>query len=66
MKRGDVRVLGAAAYAAPVLSTILLVLGGYAQATLSLVLAAALIAGGGVIAAKDLIFRKRRQLTSST
>ncbi len=64
MKRGDVRVLGAAAYAAPVLSTILLVLAGYAQATASLVLAAALIAGGGVIAAKDMILR--RKSTSST
>jgi drug/metabolite transporter (DMT)-like permease len=58
MKRGDVRVLGASAYAAPVLSTILLVLAGYAQATPSLVLAAALIAGGGVIAAKEMIFGK--------
>lgn len=59
MKRGDVRVLGAAAYLAPVLSTILLVLAGYAQATLSLVLAAALIAGGGVIAAKDMVFGRK-------
>jgi drug/metabolite transporter (DMT)-like permease len=59
MKRGDVRVLGAAAYAAPVFSTILLVLAGYAQATWSLTLAAALIAGGGVIAAKDLIFGRQ-------
>lgn len=64
MKRGDVRVLGAAAYAAPVLSTILLVLAGYAQATLSLVFAAALIAGGGVIAARDMILARRT--TSST
>lgn len=59
MKRGDVRVLGAAAYAAPVLSTILLVFAGYAQAAWSLTLAAALIAGGGVIAAKDMIFGTR-------
>jgi drug/metabolite transporter (DMT)-like permease len=66
MKRGDVRVLGAAAYAAPVLSTILLVLAGYAQATWSLTLAAALIAGGGVIAAKDMIFDRRRGVTNST
>jgi drug/metabolite transporter (DMT)-like permease len=61
MKRGDVRVLGASAYAAPVLSTMLLVLAGYAEATPSLVVAAALIAGGGVIAAKDMIFGKRKR-----
>ena len=59
MKRGDIRVLGAASYAAPVLSTIFLVLAGYAQPTLSLALAAALIAGGGLIAAKDMMIRAR-------
>ncbi len=59
MKRGDIRVLGAASYAAPVLSTCFLVLAGYAEATMSLVVAALLIAGGGLIAAKDMQ-RKRR------
>lgn len=59
MKRGDIRVLGAASYAAPVLSTMFLVLAGYAQPTLSLALAAALIAGGGLIAARDMIMRKK-------
>lgn len=58
MKRGDIRVLGAASYAAPVLSTIFLVLAGYAEPTLSLVVAAVLIAGGGLIAAKDMIVKK--------
>ncbi|MDB5600057.1 MAG: hypothetical protein JWN71_2101 [Xanthobacteraceae bacterium] len=58
MKRGDIRVLGAASYAAPVLSTVFLVLAGYAAPTLSLVAAAVLIAGGGLIAAKDMIVRK--------
>jgi drug/metabolite transporter (DMT)-like permease len=56
VKRGDIRVLGAAAYAAPVLSTLFLILAGYAQPTVVLGVAAALIAGGGVIAAKDMIF----------
>lgn len=55
VKRGDIRVLGAAAYAAPILSTACLVLAGYAQASVSLALAAALIAGGGLIAAKDML-----------
>jgi drug/metabolite transporter (DMT)-like permease len=55
VKRGDIRVLGAAAYAAPVFSTLLLVLAGYAEPSVSLALAAALISGGGLLAAKDMI-----------
>jgi drug/metabolite transporter (DMT)-like permease len=59
MKRGDIRILGATSYAAPVLSTIFLVLAGFAEATFSLVIAAMLIAGGGLLAAKDMLFRKK-------
>lgn len=55
VKRGDIRVLGAASYAAPLLSTGYLVLAGYATASLALALAAVLIAAGGLIAAKDMI-----------
>lgn len=58
VKRGDIRILGAISYAAPVFSTIFLVLAGFAEATLSLVVAAILIAGGGLLAAKDMLFRK--------
>jgi drug/metabolite transporter (DMT)-like permease len=59
MKRGDIRVVGAASYATPLLSTGLLVALGYAQASSSLALAALLIAGGGLLAAKDLFLKKR-------
>ena len=58
VKRGDIRVLGAASYVAPLLSTLFLVLAGYAAASLSLVFAAVLVASGGVLAAKDMIVRK--------
>jgi drug/metabolite transporter (DMT)-like permease len=58
VKHGDIRVLGAASYAAPVLSTGLLVATGYAEANASLVVAAALIAGGGLVAAKDMIAKR--------
>ncbi len=58
MKRGDIRVLGAAAYATPLLSTALLVAAGFAAPSVSLGVAAVLIAGGGLVAAKDL-FAKR-------
>jgi drug/metabolite transporter (DMT)-like permease len=61
VKHGDIRVLGAAAYAAPVLSTLLLVLAGYAEPSISLALAAALIAGGGLLAAKDIIAERHKR-----
>jgi drug/metabolite transporter (DMT)-like permease len=65
VKHGDIRVLGAASYAAPVLSTLLLVLTGYAEPSVSLAVAAALIAGGGLLAAKDMIMpRSDRPKTS--
>ncbi|WP_022722802.1 DMT family transporter [Rhodopseudomonas sp. B29] len=60
MKRGDIRVLGAASYATPLLSTGFLVVAGYAAPTATLVLAALLIAGGGLLAAKDMLTRTRR------
>jgi drug/metabolite transporter (DMT)-like permease len=58
MKRGDIRVLGAASYATPLLSTAFLILAGFAEARASLGVAAALIAGGGLIAAKDMIWNR--------
>jgi len=57
MKRGDIRVLGAASYATPLLSTAFLISAGYAKASANVALAALLIAGGGLIAARDM-FRK--------
>ena len=58
MKRGDIRVLGAASYATPLLSTAFLIMAGFAKADANLAISAVLIAGGGLIAAKDM-FRKR-------
>ncbi|MFT4275613.1 MAG: EamA family transporter [Rhodopseudomonas sp.] len=57
MKRGDIRVLGAASYATPLLSTAFLIMAGYARPTTALALAALLIAGGGLLAAKDMLKR---------
>ncbi|HRE21425.1 MAG TPA: EamA family transporter [Rhabdaerophilum sp.] len=50
MKRGDIRFLGTASYAAPIISTLALIAAGRAEASWSLALAAALIAGGALIA----------------
>ena len=52
VKRGDIRLLGVAAYAAPVLSTLLLVIAGFAPATAALGFACAAIVGGAVIASR--------------
>jgi drug/metabolite transporter (DMT)-like permease len=58
VKHGDIRVLGAASYAAPVLSTMLLVLAGFAAASASLAVAAVLLAGGGLLAARDMLLKR--------
>jgi len=58
MKRGDIRVLGAASYATPLLSTAFLILAGFAKPSANIAIAAVLIAGGGLIAARDLLRRR--------
>jgi len=50
MKRGDIRFLGVASYATPVLSTLLLVAGGYADPTLTLAISCGLIVLGALVA----------------
>ena len=54
VKRGDIQVIGASAYAAPLLSTAILILTGFAEATSTIGIAALLIAGGAVLASKDM------------
>jgi len=58
VKRGDIRLLGVVSYAAPVLSTLFLVLAGFAEARMTLLLSALLIAGGGLLAAQDMLRKK--------
>jgi drug/metabolite transporter (DMT)-like permease len=50
VKHGDIKLLGVAAYAAPVLSTLILVAAGFAPATASLAIACALIVAGAAVA----------------
>ena len=59
VKKGDIMVLGAASYSAPLLSTLVLLAGGYASWHWTIGVACLLITGGAVIAAQDMIFRKR-------
>ncbi len=52
VKKGDIQLLGTASYAAPLLSTIILVLAGVATASWSLALSAILITAGALLAAR--------------
>jgi drug/metabolite transporter (DMT)-like permease len=58
VKHGDIQVLGAASYSAPLLSTGILVLAGYAAYSNILLIACLLITAGAVLAASDLLFRR--------
>lgn len=51
VKRGNIQLLGVASYAAPLLSTMLLVITGVANAKLTLAIASLLIVGGAGLAA---------------
>lgn len=59
VKHGDIRVLGAASYAAPLLSTLALLAVGRAQASPTIIAACLLIAGGAALAAKDMLMPRR-------
>lgn len=60
VKHGDIQVLGASSYAAPLLSTLVLVVAGFQQANWIIATACALITAGAVLAAKDLLFKRKR------
>jgi drug/metabolite transporter (DMT)-like permease len=55
VKHGDLAVLGAASYMAPLLSTLILVAAGRAYPGWTLALACLLITGGAALAARDMI-----------
>ena len=57
MKKGDIQLLGVASYAAPLLSTLALIVGGLAEAKPILLLAAVLITGGAALAARASLSR---------
>jgi drug/metabolite transporter (DMT)-like permease len=60
VKRGNIQVLGAASYAAPLLSTLVLIAAGFAEPGWRILAACVLITGGAVLAAKSLLFRRRQ------
>ncbi|MFM9943054.1 MAG: DMT family transporter [Hyphomicrobiaceae bacterium] len=59
MKHGEMRLLGVASYATPLLSTLVLAALGLGTATPRLWLAAAMITGGALLASRDVTFARR-------
>jgi drug/metabolite transporter (DMT)-like permease len=64
-KHGDIMVLGALSYAAPLFSTVVLLAAGYGAYHWSVALACALIVAGALIAAKDMLLRRSTPPSSS-
>ncbi len=58
MKHGDRMILGVSSYAAPLLSTLVLIGSGLAVYHWSIAIGCLLITAGAIIAAKDMIFKK--------
>lgn len=54
VKNGDIQIIGAASYAAPLLSTLILIATGFAEPDWRIALACLLITGGAVLAARDM------------
>lgn len=57
MKKGRIQVLGACSYAAPLLSTLILIAAGFGEPTWRVGLACLLITGGALLASKELFSR---------
>jgi len=65
VKHGDIGILGASSYLAPLLSTVILIVAGIAEATWQVGIACLLITGGAVLAAREMIgFNRFGKLSS--
>ncbi|THV11663.1 aromatic amino acid exporter YddG [Rhizobium rhizophilum] len=63
VKNGDIQILGASSYAAPLLSTLVLVLSGFGELSVRIGLSCLLITGGAMLAARDMILRSKERPT---
>jgi drug/metabolite transporter (DMT)-like permease len=59
VKHGNIQVLGAASYAAPLLSTLVLIASGFADAEPAVIGACVLITAGAVLAASNMLFGRK-------
>ncbi len=62
VKRGNIQILGAASYASPLLSTLVLALAGKAEFTATFLIACLLITLGAVLASKDMVFGRAAKI----
>ncbi len=62
-KHGDIMILGALSYAAPLFSVIVLLLAGFGTFHWSVAAACVLITVGALVAAKDMLFKPRRPVS---
>jgi drug/metabolite transporter (DMT)-like permease len=58
VKRGDIQILGVASYAAPLLSTLILILFGFGEFSLRIAFAAILIVAGAMLASLRILLRR--------
>jgi drug/metabolite transporter (DMT)-like permease len=65
VKHGDIQLLGAASYFAPLLSTLILILAGFGAFSAKIALAALLIAGGAALASIEVLRKARGRATAS-
>ncbi|PKR55242.1 aromatic amino acid exporter YddG [Thalassospira marina] len=63
-KHGDIQVLGVSAYAAPLLSTLILIAFGRAPASPAVIWGCLLIVGGALLASKNMFARRRSRMVS--
>ncbi|OKH86933.1 DMT family transporter [Thalassospira sp. TSL5-1] len=62
-KHGDIQVLGVSAYAAPLLSTLILIAVGRAPASPAVIWGCLLIVGGALLASKNMLRRRPQKVT---
>jgi len=64
VKHGNIQVLGVSSYAAPLLSTLILIVAGAAVMTVPVALACLLITFGALLASKDMLIKRKPDSTS--
>ncbi len=65
VKNGDIQILGAASYAAPLLSTLILLLFGFGEPNWGIAIACLLVTGGAVLGARDM-FQTRKSAAETS
>jgi drug/metabolite transporter (DMT)-like permease len=59
VKKGNIQILGVASYAAPVLSTLALILAGFAEPSWQILLACLFVSGGALLAVSGTVLKKK-------